>query len=336
MARIVLGIGSSHSPLLSTPAEEWGQRAEADRRNPELWFRGKQYTFDELLVARRGEDFTAEITPEKMEARYAATQQAIDALGETLARVAPDVAVVVGEDQQETFARGNMPALAVYWGATMEHVSPTEEQMCKLAPGLAIAMRGWYPPDRRTYPGEPALGEHLIRSLTAQEFDVAHYQNLPAGRYGTHGVPHAYGFVFRRIMRDRPLPTVPVFINTYYPPNQVPLKRCHELGRALRRGIESWDGDKTVAVIASGGLTHFVIEEDLDRQVIAAMQHKDAAAWAEMPAERFNSGTSEIRNWIALAGAMADSDRQMHVLDYVPCYRSPAGTGTAMCFAQWL
>jgi len=41
MAEIVLGIGSSHGPLLSTPPEQWDLRAKADRANKSHWFRGK-------------------------------------------------------------------------------------------------------------------------------------------------------------------------------------------------------------------------------------------------------------------------------------------------------
>ena len=49
MAEIVLGIGSSHGPLLSTPPEQWDLRAKADRANKAHWFRGKTYEFDGLL-----------------------------------------------------------------------------------------------------------------------------------------------------------------------------------------------------------------------------------------------------------------------------------------------
>jgi len=49
MAEIVLGIGSSHGPLLSTPAEQWDLRAKADRANKSHWYRGKTYDFDALL-----------------------------------------------------------------------------------------------------------------------------------------------------------------------------------------------------------------------------------------------------------------------------------------------
>ena len=53
-----------------------------------------------------------------------------------------------------------------------------------------------------------------------------------------------------------------------------------------------------------------------------------------IPKERLNSGNSEIRNWIATAGAV--EHLKMQLIDYVPCYRSPAGTGCAMGFAQWV
>src|SRR5256885_11107416 len=87
MAQIVLGIGSAHSPQLQLSPEEWELRAEADRRNPEHWYRGRPYKFDELLEVRGANTFTHEITAEKKVARHAACQQAIAHLAETLDRV---------------------------------------------------------------------------------------------------------------------------------------------------------------------------------------------------------------------------------------------------------
>ena len=107
------------------------------------------------------------------------------------------------------------------------------------------------------------------------------------------------------------------------------------MGQALRRAIHSWDGDETVAVMASGGLSHFVIEEDLDQEVLEALRDGDGKALVRLPVDQFESGTSEIRNWIALAGALDGTGLRMQLVDYVPCYRSEAGTGNAMGFVQW-
>ncbi len=87
-------------------------------------------------------------------------------------------------------------------------------------------------------------------------------------------------------------------------------------------------------MIASGGLTHFVIDEEFDEQVLDAMVDGDASL-AGVPEDMFQSGTSEIKNWIAVAGIMAEAGLQMRLVDYVPCYRSEAGTGSAMGFACW-
>lgn len=46
MAKIVLGMGSSHGPMLSTPPEEWGQRVVADKRNKEHHYKGRTWTFE--------------------------------------------------------------------------------------------------------------------------------------------------------------------------------------------------------------------------------------------------------------------------------------------------
>jgi 3-O-methylgallate 3,4-dioxygenase len=336
MAEIALGIGTSHGPLLNTPSEQWSQRAEADRRNPSLFFRGRPYSFTALTDARAAEGFEREITPERMAERHAACQRAIDAVADTLARVAPDTVVIIGDDQEEVFYEDNMPALSVYWGETLEVGPLPEAFLTNRAPGLNIADWGYYPPEPGIAPCEPKLGLHIIQSLIEDGFDIAHSRRLPPGNAGNHPVPHAYGFIYRRLMHDKIIPNVPVFINTFYPPNQPTLPRCYAFGQALRRAIESWNSDKRVAVMASGGLSHFVIEEDLDRQVLDAMQERDSDRLLGLPVEYFESGTSEIRNWIALAGAMEDTKLRMKLVDYVPCYRSVAGTGNAMAFAEWL
>jgi hypothetical protein len=335
MARIVLGVGTTHGPILSTPPDQWHLRVEADKHNPELYFQGRPYDFDTVVKLRQGERLAEQITPARMAQRHAACQRAIAALSDKLEEVSADVAVIIGDDQEEVFLWDNMPAFSVFWGDTIENVGPTPEQADALPPGLAVALWGHYPPQPLTHPGEPRLGRHLIEQLVANGFDVAQSREMPAGYHANHGVPHAYAFVYRRLMNDQVIPNVPVFINTFYPPNQPGLGRCYDFGRALGRAIRDWDSDKTVAVFGSGGLSHFVIEEDLDQDVLAALKDKDEQRLRSFPVERFNSGTSEIRNWIALAGALADTPLEMQLVDYVPCYRSLAGTGNAAAFAYW-
>ena len=61
MAKIVLGMGASHGPLLATPPEQWGGRVEADRRNPALAYRDGTFKFDELAKLRAKENLERQI-----------------------------------------------------------------------------------------------------------------------------------------------------------------------------------------------------------------------------------------------------------------------------------
>lgn len=328
MARIVLGLGTSHSPQLSTPPDVWPLHAERDKANPELWGKDGQVHRYEELVATADPSISKELTPEKWQARYEACQKAIATLGEILRRVSPDIVVIVGDDQKELFHEDNMPALAIYWGETIANI-PSYGYGPEAHPSQRAAAWAYAGETEEHYPVASALGKHLIEFLIDAGYDVAHSRYLKPGQ----GEGHAFGFVHRRLMNGNIIPVVPVMVNTYYPPNQPTPRRCYELGRALRAAIEAWETDARVAVVASGGLSHFVIDEELDQQVIKALQDRDVTALCSLPREKLNSGTSEIRNWIV--GAGATEHLEMKLIDYVPCYRSPAGTGCAMGFAQW-
>src|SRR4029434_6407186 len=80
MSEIVLGIGSSHGPLLSTPPEQWDLRAKADRENKSHWYRGKTYDFESLLK-ERAPGFAKEIDVETRRRRFMECRQALGALG---------------------------------------------------------------------------------------------------------------------------------------------------------------------------------------------------------------------------------------------------------------
>src|SRR5262249_14779697 len=169
-----------------------------------------------------------------------------------------------------------------------------------------------------------------------RDFALAAPARLPQSHSpNISGLPHAYGFIYRRIMQENYVPAVPFFINTFYPPNQPSVRRCFSLGQALADAIDAWDAELRVAIIGSGGMSHFVVDEELDRGFLAAMQRKDASALSAIPPYNFRSGTSELKNWIPRAGAMSEVGLKMTLIDYQPLYRSSAGTGSGMAFAYW-
>ncbi len=328
MARIVVGVGTSHSPQLSTPGETWRLHAARDQRNPALHFRGEVYRFDELLKVREHEQIQKEISDEIWSKKYQACEAGITALGATIESASPDVLVIVGDDHKELFLDDNMPALSVFRGAELWSTPPAEDE---LDPSIVPARWANYGDERISFPCVPELAEHIIEALIVDGFDVAQFSQQPEGR----SLGHAFIFPRQRLMNhDRPVvPIVPIFINDYFAPNQPTPGRCYQFGKALRRAIDSWKSDARVGVVASGGLSHFVVDEQLDRRVLSGLASGDHADLQKIPMNELNSGTSEIRNWIAVGAAL--DDFKMELIGYVPAYRSLAGTGCGMAFARW-
>ena len=156
----------------------------------------------------------------------------------------------------------------------------------------------------RDYPVDVGLGAAPDRRVDRPRVRHRRLERLPPGQ----GEGHAIGFVHKRIMKDLDLPVVPVCINTYYPPNQPTPRRCYKLGQAIRAAVESYPGDARVGIVGSGGLSHFVVDEALDRGFIDMLKRKDGEAIQSLPREKLNSGSSEIRNWICVGGAVEHLD----------------------------
>jgi len=329
MAEVVLGIGSSHGPLLSTPPEQWDLRARADRENKGHWFRGRTYDYESLLAAR-APGFAHEIDVETRRRRFVQCRTALEALGRKFNDVKPDAVVILGNDQREFFNAGLTPSITVYRGSAISNVQHLSED----APGLNIAEPANSPAEGATYPGSTDFADHILDSLAGENFDLATSDQTPSGA-PRGGIPHAYGFFYHTILQDQTPPSVPIILNVHFGRNTPRLQRCLDLGHALHRAIATYTGFKRVALMASGGLTHFVIDEDFDRAVMQAMRTGDERALASLPENVFKVGTAEIKNWYPVVAAMNAAGRTYHQVDYVPCYRSEAGTGNAMCFAYW-
>jgi hypothetical protein len=334
MARIVGAFATSHGPLLSTPPDQWHQRAAYDRINPGHWYRGKRYTFDDLLEARTP-GFAEESSDEQKRAHFDACQRAIGELAERFARAKPDVALIFGNDQEEVFREECRAAFTLYRGAAIPNAMISDDAKAKLEPGLAVALTGHCPPSPASYPGAPDVAQHLIDALLDREFDVAVSSRVRLDGPESAGIPHAFGFVYRRIMRDAPPPSVPIFTNVGVPPNRPRLGRILAFGHAVAEAVAALPADLRVVAIATGGLSHFTVDEPFDREVLAAMSAGDEAAMRAFPEAYFEGNTSEIKSWFALTAAMNDFGMRMQLVDYVPCYRSIAGTGNAMGFASW-
>lgn len=334
MAQIVGCITTAHGPQLHTEPRQWLLRVKSDqaRKHP---FRDAVYSFDELVELRKSENLAERCTMEAMTAAYHACHAATEKLANAYAAMKPDVAVIFGNDQHEIYGDDLSPPFMVYYGDKILHHPASQEGRKLMPPGIAEGESGHAPDSLREYPAVPELAKHIIGTLIERDFDVTVSPQLPSHNPKTTGISHAFGHIYRQVMRDAVIPNVPIFQNTFFPPNQPSARRSYEFGRTVGDAIRSWKSDARVVVFGSGGMSHFVIDEEWDRRFMNAMRDKDAAYLTGIPLRQLQSGTSEMKSWISVAGLMEALQTEFHEVAYVPCYRSAAGTGTAQGMYWW-
>jgi hypothetical protein len=330
MAQIVLGIGTSHSPILILDGEAWSHRARDDRRNQSLYtLEGRKLSYDDL-ARERGEPYLKESDASLFPAQARQAEEALDHLEALLIDAKPDIVLVIGDDQDELFGFDNMPSFAVYTGEEI-----VMKEMPLPHPRLTWTDKSFWAgygmdlPHR--FSGAPALAKDLVKGLIHQGIDVAVSASVPDPSRRAFG--HAYGFIYQRLMKRLNVPMLPVLLNTYFPPNNPTSGRCFQIGSAIAKALTESPIQARIAVIASGGLSHFLCEESFDRKVIKALKEHDNEILTQIPQEALCSGTSETRNWITLAGAIPHLNCTYD--KYIPVYRTPAGTGIGLAFAAW-
>jgi hypothetical protein len=191
--------------------------------------------------------------------------------------------------------------------------------------------KGQWMDDAHRHPASPDYARRLIEQLVDADVDVAVCSQVAAPEKAGFG--HAFGFIVARLFRGRQTPIAPVPLNTYYPPNVPSAARCYDIGRKLRAAIEASPDDLRVAIVASGGLSHFATDADLDEGVMKALASGDSAALRGLPRPALRSGSSEILNWVLTAGALEGMRYAWG--EYIPVYRTPPGTGIGLGFACW-
>jgi len=270
MAKIVLGLGSSHGPQLSIPLEKWSVFLDKDQND-------QRYNYKEVLK-RANPEIRNELSDSVFKKKSNACQQALSKLRETLAQASPDCLVIIGDDQHEQFWEENMPMFSIYYGDTVIQRARDRSRGSSWLQARA------------------AVGDEVNRTVQA---------------------------------------IVPVMVNAFFPPNQPLPRRCYALGKVIERAIGNWKANKRVAIIASGGLSYFIIDEEIDRMTLDGLIKQNQEKLCSLPVDRLLVlGMGEALNWIMAAGSLEHLHPEL--LDYVPCYRTPAGTGCAMGFVQWM
>lgn len=326
MARLIFGAATSHTSMLMVDPSDLPRYREWDPRIPLLDHDGVPTTF-EVERQRQGNRFEALLTPEKLCERHAQARAHLDHVADAVEAAQLDALIIIADDQNELFLPDNHPALLVYHGETIAALP------YRSAPGrvdwLVRASERQYSPVEKVYPVAHELASHLIGHLIDSDFDVSTARRLPEGK----GESHSIAFVHTQVLRHRPLPIVPIFLNAYFPPNQPTPARCYAIGKAIADAVDSLPTAAQIGLLASGGLSHFLVDEQLDLEIFRAIRDRDEHALTTIPRAKLNSGSSEIRNWICAAGALRALD--LSWTGYVPGIRTEAGTGTGLGFALW-
>ncbi len=228
-----------------------------------------------------------------------------------LARMQPDVAVVLYNDHGLNFFLDKMPTFAV--GAAAEYRNADE---------------GWGLDPVAPFPGHPELSWHLIESLVADEFDVTSCQEMLVD----HGFTVPMGLLWPE---RRGLPfTVPISVNTVQHPLPTP-GRCYKFGCAVGKAIASFPQDLRVVIVATGGLSHQLdgrragfINRDFDLMCIEKII-SDPVSLTRYSIrdiiEQAGSQGVELITWLMMRGALSGSVRCVHRHYHIPISNTAAG-----------
>jgi aromatic ring-opening dioxygenase catalytic subunit (LigB family) len=223
-----------------------------------------------------------------------------------LAAARPDVIVMFVNDHLQNFPYSNMPAFCV--GLAAAYDVPSE--------GGARLMRL---PARKA-PGAPEWSMALLERGLEAGFDFAYSYEIES--WDELSVPLHF------LLPDADVPVAPVYTNCGAPPLPT-LRRCHEVGAFVGSFIRERPAAERVAVLATGGLSHWVgtpetgrINADWDHWVLEHVARADVDPLVRLTAAEIErdagNGGQEIRNWIALLGAVPGWKGEVLAYEPVP------------------
>ncbi|RMG53847.1 MAG: extradiol dioxygenase [Acidobacteria bacterium] len=226
-----------------------------------------------------------------------------------LGQAAPDVLVIAGSDHLKTFFFDNMPTFCL---------------------GVGEWCEGWGDAGVPQYRVRVhhALARTLLAGALDAGFDLAFSYEMP--------LDHGFFGSLHFLTPEMDVPIVPLFVNSAVPP-QPSFSRCHQLGEFLGRFIRSLDDDLRVAILGTGGLSHWVgvpgmgrINESFDRWVLDLMCRGRAEELIRMSGEelerRAGNGAHEIRNWLIALGALGSGHVRLCVYEPIRAW----ATGIAL------
>jgi protocatechuate 4,5-dioxygenase beta chain len=224
----------------------------------------------------------------------------------------PDVVFLVYNDHATAFSMDFIPTFAI---GCAESYAPADE--------------GWGARPVPVVQGHGELASHIAASVIEQDFDLTLINRMDVD----HGLTVPLSLMFGQ-PKAWPCRVIPFAVNVVqYPPPSG--NRCYQLGKAIRRAIDSFAGDLKVQVWGTGGMSHQLqgpraglINKEFDNAFLDAMV-SDPESLAHIPRDRYlreaGSEGIELVMWLIMRGALAGPVKQVHRFYHVPASNTAVG-----------
>ena len=229
----------------------------------------------------------------------------------------PDAIFLVFNDHATAFSLDMIPTFAI---GTAGSYQPADE--------------GWGPRPVPVVHGHADLSAHIAHSVIQQDFDLTVVNKMDVD----HGLTVPLSLMCGQ-PQAWPCPVIPFAVNVVQYP--VPSgQRCLNLGKAIRKAVESYDQDLKVQIWGTGGMSHQLqgpraglINKDFDKafmdRMIADPEGQAAVPHIDYVREAGSEGI-ELVMWLIARGAMADlaggnTPKVVHRFYHVPASNTAVG-----------
>jgi protocatechuate 4,5-dioxygenase beta chain len=229
-----------------------------------------------------------------------------------MAETKPDVVIANYNDHASAFSVEMIPTFALGCAAEFP---PADE--------------GWGPRPVPVVKGQPELASHIATSCILDGFDLTIVNKMEVD----HGLTVPLNLMFGS-PTAWPCPVIPLAVNVVqYPPPTG--QRCFDLGKAIRRAIDSYPQDLRVVVFGTGGMSHQIsgpraglINSKFDKAFLDNLT-KNPKALARMPHVEYmrEAGAEgiEMVMWLVMRGALDDKVKEVYRFYTVPASNTAVG-----------
>lgn len=229
-----------------------------------------------------------------------------------MADTRPDVVILVYNDHASAFSLEIIPTFAI---GVADEFPPADE--------------GWGPRKVPVVEGHSELAWHLSEKLILDEFDMTMVNEMPVD----HGLTVPLSITCGE-PDEWPCRVIPLAVNVIqYPPPTG--KRCYDLGRAIRRAVDSFDEDLRVVVFGTGGMSHQLHGEragltnpEWDQRFLddltADVERLKNIPFLEYVRETGAEGI-EMVMWLIMRGALPDGVKEVYRHYHVPASNTATG-----------